>query len=422
MPRAHLMQNNRNYLCTLLLVALITLFLGACSIIVEEESTAPRLKYLPTNIKITKLWYRQSQSDHMLDEVQLEFILSDNKFIFVDLDGYITALNIDNGRKLWAFSVAANDQQGDGQILLSGGLAKGKGLILFGTREGEVITLSLDDGTEHWRAWVSSEIIAPPVIVDDTVVVHANDGRIFGLNAADGKRLWVYESTVPALSLRGNSMPVISEGQVIVGLANGRVVALSLREGEVIWEAVVTVPEGRSELERIVDIDGTPVIRDGVVYVAAYHGQVAAISVATGRVLWMREMSSYHGVVVDKDQVYVADDQDKLWALDRHSGAVIWRQEALAKREITTPILYKDMVFVADAAGYVHWISKISGDVVARYELSEIGFNLRPLIADDVLYLKDRHNALYAITASGASKGKNQLFKKMFFPKLSVPE
>ncbi len=416
------MQRNRNHSVAVLLVTLIALLLSACSITVEEVSEAPRLKYLPGTLKVKQLWFRQSQSGHMLDEVQLEFILSQDKLIFVDLNGYITALSLANGRKQWAFAVAPDDQQGDGQILLSGGLAKGEGLMLFGTREGEVITLSLDDGREHWRAWVSSEIIAPPVIVGDTVVVHAYDGRIFGLNAADGERLWVYESTVPALSLRGNSMPMINDGQVIVGLASGKVVALSLREGKVIWEAVVAVPEGRSELERIVDIDGTPVIRDGVVYVAAYHGRVAAISAITGRVLWARDMSSYHGVAVDQDQVYVADDQDRLWALDRNSGAVLWRQDALEKRELTTPVLYGDMVFVADAAGYIHWISKINGNVVARFELSETGFNLRPLIADDVLYLKDRHNALYAIKTSGARKGKNKLFKNMFFPKLSVPE
>ncbi len=400
----------------------LALLLGACSITVEDKSDAPRLKYLPGSLDVKQLWYRQSQSGHMLDEVQLEFILSEDKLIFVDLHGYITALRLKNGRKLWAFAVPPDETRGDGQILLSGGLGKGEGLILFGTREGEVITLSLEDGSEHWRAWISSEIISPPVIKGDTVVVHANDGRIFGLNGADGRRLWVFESSVPALSLRGTSMPVIHGQQAIVGLAGGKVVSLSLREGKVLWESVVAVPEGRSELERIVDIDGAPVIRDGVVYVAAYHGRVAAISVATGRILWTRDMSSYHGVAVDEGQVYVADDQDRLWALDRHSGAVLWRQDALAKREITMPVFYGDSIVVADAAGYVHWVSKADGEIVARHELSEVGFNLPPLVSGDVLYLKDRHNAIFAITAKRRDRAESTFFDRMFFPGSSAPK
>ena len=405
-----------------LIVLIVVLLLGACSIVVEDKSDAPRLKYLPGELEIKQLWYRQSQSGHMLDEVQLEFIVGQGKLIFVDLHGYITALRLKDGRKLWAFAVPPDPDKGDGQILLSGGLGKGEGLILFGTREGEVITLSREDGSEKWRAWISSEIISPPVIDGDTVVVHANDGRIFGLNSADGKRLWVFESTVPALSLRGTSMPVIDGQQVIVGLAGGKVVSLSRREGKVLWESVVAVPEGRSELERIVDIDGTPVIRDGVIYVAAYHGRVAALSLATGRILWTRDMSSFHSVAVDDKQVYVADDQDRLWALDRRSGAVLWRQDALLKREITEPVLYDDTVVVGDAVGYVHWLSKTDGEIVARYELSEVGFNLPPLVAGDALYLKDRHNAIFAISARPREKGKSKLFENMFFPKLSVPE
>lgn len=400
------MKTNRN-LCFLLPLLVALLLLGACSITVEDKSDAPRLKYMPGSLDIKQLWYRQSQSGHMLDEVQLEFILGQDKLIFVDLHGYITALRLKDGGKLWAFAVPPDKMRGDGKIMLSGGLGKGEGLILFGTREGEVITLSLEDGSENWRAWISSEIISPPVIKGDTVAVHANDGRIFGLDAADGRRLWVFESSVPALSLRGTSMPVIHGRQVIVGLAGGKVVSLSAREGKVLWESVVAVPEGRSELERIVDIDGTPVIRDGVVYVAAYHGRVAAISAATGRILWTRDMSSYHGVAVDGDQVYVADDQDRLWALDRRSGAVLWRQEALAKREITMPVLYGDTIVVADAAGYVHWISKTDGEIVARHELSEVGFILPPLVSGDALYLKDRHNAIFAIKAEHRRGEKN---------------
>ncbi|HFD92424.1 MAG TPA: outer membrane protein assembly factor BamB [Gammaproteobacteria bacterium] len=411
----------RYFSCFAVLLAAI-LLLGACSITVEEKSDAPRLKYLPGELEIRQLWYRQSQSGHMLDEVQLEFILGQGKLIFVDLHGYITALRLKNGRKLWAFAVPPDPDRGDGQILLSGGLGKGEGLILFGTREGEVITLSLEDGSEHWRAWISSEIISPPVIDGDTVAVHANDGRIFGLDAADGRRLWVFESTVPALSLRGTSMPVIHGRQVIVGLAGGKVVSLSRREGKVLWETVVAVPEGRSELERIVDIDGTPVVRDGVVYVAAYRGRVAALSIATGRILWARDMSSFHSVAVDEGQVYVADDQDRLWALDRRSGAVLWRQDALLKREITAPVLYDGTLVVGDGAGYVHWISKTDGEIVARHELSGVGFNLSPLVADGVLYLKDRHNAIFAISARRKEAKRRGFFENMFAPGQPAPE
>ncbi|MFQ5487360.1 MAG: outer membrane protein assembly factor BamB, partial [Gammaproteobacteria bacterium] len=288
-------------------------------------------------------------------------------------------------------------QGGSEAVEIAGGLGQGEGILLLGSREGEVIVLAREDGAQLWRSPVSSEILSPPVSDGRVVVVLVNDGRIFALDGSSGKRLWVYESSVPALSLRGTSTPLLDSRKAIVGLANGKLVALSLQKGKVIWEATVAVPEGRSELERIVDIDGDPLLRDGVVYAAAYHGRVVAVSVATGRILWSRDLSTYHTMALDKDHLYVSDEEGVLWALDPRSGAVLWKQDELQGRNLTAPALDGTLLVVGDNTGYLHWLSPEDGALLARYHVSEVGLPGPLVTRDGRLYLKDLHNAVYVL-------------------------
>ena len=324
--------------------------------------------------------------------------VADQRHLFVaDIRSAIRAMDPRSGRRLWATSVSPFRQRNGDPNILTGGLGRGGGLLLMGTREGEVVALDPVSGKLRWRSRLSSEILSPPVYGEQVVVVHANDGRIFGLNATSGKRLWVYESAVPSLTLRGTSTPLVADGRVFVGLANGKMVALSLREGQVAWETTVTIPAGRSELERVVDIDGDPVIREGVIYVAAYHGRVVALSAVSGRILWSRDISAYLGPVVASEQVYVSDDSNQLWALDRHSGAVLWKQDGLTAHAITRASVYHRMPVLADDAGTVYWLSWQDGHVIAKKECGQAGFSLPPLVAGNIIYLKDRFNALYAL-------------------------
>lgn len=308
--------------------------------------------------------------------LSLEPAVSADRAFIASHDGDVAAVELANGRSAW---------QTDTDKPISGGPGLGAGLVVVGTSDGSVLALGQDDGKERWRASVTSEVLATPAVTDALVVVRTGDGKLFGLNASDGKRLWVYDRQVPSLTLRGTGAPVIAGGLIVAGLDNGRLVALEPTTGKVVWEATVTVPRGRTDLERMVDIDAAPVYYDGVVYVATFQGQVAAVTADSGQILWSRDLSSHAGISVDEGYVYVADDKGDVWALDRATGASAWRQEQLAGRELSAPAVVGDYVVVGDLEGYLHWLRADDGQFAARARLESLPILVKPRVVGDLL-------------------------------------
>jgi len=278
-----------------------------------------------------------------------------------DDKGHVRAFDVHSGKALWDVKL---------DLPVTGGVGLAGNRVLVGTRRGQVVALSKDDGHVLWRSTVSSEVLSPPRGAQGVVVVRTIDGRLFGLNADSGKREWTYDANVPVLTLRGTSAPVIDNGIVVCGFDNGKLVALTLNDGTVLWDTTVAVAHGRSELQRIVDIDGDPVIRGNTVYVASYQGRVAAVQLDSGRMLWARDISSYAGLTVDDKKVYVTDASGDVWALDRYAGATLWKQDKLKRRQLTAPVLDGKYVVVGDYAGYLHWLSTNDGHRVARTRVS----------------------------------------------------
>ena len=244
---------------------------------------------------------------------------------------------------------------------------------------------------------VSSEVISPPVIENGVVVVRANDGHVIGLNAKDGSRMWVYDhATVPILSLRGNSAPLAADGVIYNGEDNGRVVALRANDGGVLWEQTISSGEGRTELERLQDADGKVVASAGVIYAAGYRGQVAALIAQSGRPLWTHELSSYTGVALSASQLYVADADSKIHALDLHSGSSEWKQDGLQYRWVSEPAVQGDTVVVGDFDGFVHWLAIGDGKFVARTRLSKEPIHAAPVVVGDMVYVEDNDGEIGA--------------------------
>jgi len=266
---------------------------------------------------------------------------------------------------------------------ISGGPAVGDGLVVVGTNKGEVFALDAATGERRWQAGVSSEVLAPPAVGSGVVAVRTLDGRLFGLDARTGKRRWIYDSPVPVLSLRGTGEPVIAGELVLNGFDGGRLVALLAADGRVEWEQQVAVPRGRSELERMVDMDSRPVVVDDAVYVTAFQGRVAALDLLSGDVLWDRDLSSYAGVAVDAAAVYVSDAEGFVWALDRFSGNSLWRQADLEQRRVTAPVRLGDYVVVGDEEGMLHWLSVEDGRFVARTRVDGAGISSTPATGRD---------------------------------------
>jgi outer membrane protein assembly factor BamB len=209
-----------------------------------------------------------------------------------------------------------------------------------------------------------------------------------------GNIRWQYQRVIPDLTLRGTSEPVISRDRIFAGLADGRLIAISPENGEIIWDVALAVPTGRSEIQRLVDIDGDAQLYGRVLYAASYQGRIAAIDVDRGQFLWARDFSTPTGVVLDDKVLYSSDDNGHIWALDRLNGATIWKQDKLSNRKLTRPTIIGDYIAVGDFEGYVHVLSRYDGHFVARYQLGrfdDIGWDLSSgIIVPPILLGTDR--------------------------------
>jgi outer membrane protein assembly factor BamB len=190
---------------------------------------------------------------------------------------------------------------------------------------------------------------------------------------------------------------------VFCGFSNGRLVAFDLESGRLLWEATVSVPRGRSELERMVDIDGDPLVLGGLVFAATYQGELAAMVEKSGEVVWRRKLSSHAGLGGDFQQLYVTDDEDRVWAIDPRNGAALWKQEKMYGRKLTAPIPMGNYVLVGDYEGYVHALSPDDGAVIGRIRVGSDPISTPPRVEGDVAYILGDGGDLAVITASASA-------------------
>ena len=355
----------------------------------EETNDPPApLTEFTQRLKVIELWSEGTGGGTDERYLKLAPIVVNQRLYTADFDGKLLALDATNGSKLWSENVAEKKgfRSRDDGSRVTGGPGYGENTILLGTNKGNVLALSADTGKELWNTTVSSEVLAAPRRAEDTVVVRTIDGKLFGLDADNGRRLWVYERSVPTLTLRGTSAPVIYDNIVIAGFDEGRLIAVELRTGKLIWEVRISTARGSSELDRMVDIDSDPVVVDGVIYVATYQGHMAAVQLENGRIIWNRDLSSYAGFSVDKNNVYVTDDNSHVLAFDRFSGTPLWEQKKLHARRITAPAVIGNYLVVGDFAGYLHWMSKDTGNFVARNLVSKDPIIATPLVVGKFLY------------------------------------
>jgi outer membrane protein assembly factor BamB len=280
---------------------------------------------------------------------------------------------------------------------ISGGVGAGGGLVLLGTPKGRVLAFDRE-GKPLWQAQLTSEVLAPPEAQDGVVVVRTGDGRIYGLEAATGRNRWVYQRTLPALSVRSHVGVVVTQGAVFAGFPGGRLVALTLGNGNIGWEAVVALPRGTTELERVADVTSLPVVDGKQVCAAAFQGRVACFDAFRGTLIWAREVSSVAGIAVDARHLYVTDDRSAVQALNKGSGASVWRQDKLAARTVSGPLVLGRHVVVGDFEGIVHLISTEDGSFAARIETDGSAINAPPIALDATSFLvQTRAGGVFAI-------------------------
>lgn len=375
------------------LLLTLTLALAGCGSLWSEDEEGPgapsALQPVAGAVELQRLWDEGVMDVDEEQRFQLQPMVVNGRIYVADHDdGRVAALNAEDGSTLWEVET---------DLPLSGGPGVGEGLVLVGTLDGELVALDQRTGEQKWRALLSSEIVSVPAADTGVVVAHTVDDKLYGVSAATGKEIWSYENAVPVLSLQGSSSPVVYNGLVISGFANGKLATLDLLSGQLVWEASVALPSGRTELERMVDIDGDPVVKGGAVFAATYQGNLAALVLENGQAAWRREISSHKGLVVDWERIYVVDDQDHILGVDPRTGAALWQQDKLEHRRLSAPALIGDYLVVGDFEGYLHWINLEDGSLAARTEVSDEAIIARPIVTDRTLFALDADGDLHAL-------------------------
>jgi outer membrane protein assembly factor BamB len=358
----------------------------------EDNSDPPALlvEYTP-EIKIEELW--QETVGDGADEQSLKLVpaIGFGKILAADRDGLVEARDLSTGRLIW---------EAETEVHFSAGPGLGAGTVILGSRDAEVVALNSENGEVLWKSQVSSEVLSVPVIAHGTVIVRTTDGAVIALNEKTGAKLWSYEHNAPALSVRGIGAPLIIEDNVIEGYDNGKLMALRLADGKYVWETSIAIPKGRSEVERLVDLDVDPIEVAGVIYIASYHGGAAAVSELDGDVLWRNEaISSYTGLSNDFRYLYLSDSTDDVWQLDQRSGASLWKQKELHQRKLTAPAVYGSYVVVGDFEGYVHWLSTTDGRQLGRIKVADSEIDAKPIVVDNTVYVYAKDGTLAALKA-----------------------
>ncbi len=377
---------------------IVSVVLSSCSSSPSPVLPPTKLTTFKKEFMVNEVWQEQVGEGVSDRYYLLAPLIYEGHIYTIDYLGFLSVIDAITGDTLW------NKQL---NLPVSAGLSKIDNMLVFGTSEGSVVALDIKTGAQLWRAKVTSEVFAKPIKAGNYVIVKSVDGKIVALDIKTGHEKWVYDRAVPALTLRGNSTSIVYDNLIISGLDNGKLVALSIETGQVIWNLTIAVSTGRTEIERMIDIDADPVISGENLYVVAYQGRIANVHIPSGQIVWTRNFSAYIGIAVDSKKLYVSDSGGYVWALDKKTGATLWKQDKLVRRALTKPFLNKKAVIVADFDGFVHWLDNEDGHLIARFRQGDYTTDVEtandflfpksnsilipPLAYKNKLYIFDRH-------------------------------
>jgi len=361
-------------------LVIFVVFFAACSSNKDkdEETRVAKLVDFERTVKMKRVWSVGTGSGKGRKYLRLLPAIADQRIFAVNPKGEVFAFDLDSGKRQWKVRT---------QHKISGGVAAASNIVTFGTFDGEVVALDASNGEQLLQSKASSEILAAPATDGSIVVVQTIDARIFAYDAKTGEQRWNYDHLTPVLSLRGNSAPVITSTQVICAFDNGQIVSFSALDGARLWEARVSQPKGRTDLERIVDIDGTPFVDGGLIYAASYRGSVIALGRAQGNPIWKNTVSTFQPLTAAGGKVFVSTDRARVMAYNSANGDVLWQNEQLLNRELTAPAAIGDYLAVIDKDDYLHLLSQSDGSFAYRFKPKGDGFHSPMLSYRDKLYI-----------------------------------
>ena len=345
-------------------LAAVLLIAAGCS---KDKDVEPPAKLVdfPATLPVKKIW-GEGVAGGSKKQIKLRLGLGpaiDNGLVFAaSHKGEVVAVSLDSGKHVWLKKL---------KMPLSAGPAAGFGMVVVGSSKGGIVAFEGATGKELWRAHVNSELLSAPAIGENVVAMRSVDGRLHGFNSQTGKEVWSVEQQVPRLSLRGTATPVIAKDIAISGFDNGKIMAVSLNNGDTVWDTAVASPHGRTELDRLVDIDSAVRVVGENVFAAGYQGRTAMLALDSGQIWWSHEMSSYRGLAADEENIYVTQSDGTVVAMRQRDGSEVWRNDKVKRRALSAPVVISSAIAIADYQGYVHFFDKNTGVLVARAKVAK---------------------------------------------------
>lgn len=361
--------------------------LAACSNKEVEPDPSPLPKLQSTAVHFDEQWSRSVGAGLSGQFLRLRPAVTEAAVFAVSHDGVVLAVDKASGKVLW---------KQETKTPFTGGVSAGYGLLFAGTGKGELVAMATDSGAVRWRAALSATVLSAAAVSADVVVVECADGKVYGLKRETGERIWTHDTLMPTLSLRGNATPMIQHDLVYIGTANGKVEAVGLADGAPQWDLRVATNQGRSELERMLDVDGDMVTDgDNTAFAVGFQSQLTGVDLSEGHRLWQYDLSSVQNLATGLGNVYAVDTKGSVFAIDQQSGKAVWKQPALGYRHLVSPVTVGNLLLVGDYQGYVHVLQQVDGHVVGRFRLGHWGGR------SEVASLVVDQGTVYAYSAGG---------------------
>ncbi len=371
---------------------LLSFSLAACSIFssddVEVKTPRQLVPLAEEQVRLVEVWSMSVGKGSGTSFESLKPAV-DGDFVFVTgADGKVSALARDTGKVVWHKKL---------DVRVGGGVSADAGMVLLGTLDGEVIALSQENGDELWRSRVSSEILSAPVTNGEYVAVQSIDDRLSVFNAKTGAFLWRQNTLQPPLTLRGSASPVLFNDAVFAGFASGEAKAFRVQNGAPLWNTRIVVPKGRTELERMVDVRGTPLIVGDTIYFTSFQGNITALEVYSGRTRWTKELSSFTSMADGFGSIYVTSVDSYVSAIEQRNGASSWRQQDFEFRQLSAPATFSSYLVVGDGEGYLHVLSQVDGSQIGRYKVASAAIRAQPVVDIDLILVMTANGELVAL-------------------------
>ncbi|NIV17984.1 MAG: outer membrane protein assembly factor BamB [Woeseiaceae bacterium] len=378
----------------------LAMLLSACGWFGNKDDKAQEpmeLTDIETKVSIKRLWSVKVGGEAEFLRVALRPVGDGTRIYAASRDGNVVALHPESGKEFWRSKL---------DIELSAGPGVGENIVVVGSADGVLIALDAASGAEKWRTNVSGESLARPLVSGNHVIAITIDNRLHAVSTFDGSVRWSVDQPTPRLTMRGSAPPVAVGSSVVAGFDNGKLLAVDLDSGDVVWEQMLSPPSGRSDLERLADVDGHISVVGQDVYAAGYHGSLASLAAESGQVLWAREISTFEGVSADWNNLYTVTETGEIVALTRRNGDETWRVSSLLRREPTLPIPFRTTVVVGDLEGYLHFFSNFDGAPAARLRQGDAAISAEPVVVADRLYVQNDAGSVAAYAVREPARRK----------------